>query len=38
MAHAVYYYTMSQKTSHLWLAMTLKHVNRFDIFWQKCYR
>ena len=25
-------YTVSQKTSHLWLAITLMHVNGFDIF------
>jgi len=27
-----------KKTSHLWLAITLTHVNDFDIFLQKCYR
>jgi len=26
------------KTSHLWLAITLTHVNGFWYFWQKCYR
>jgi len=26
------------KTSHLWLAITLTHVNGFWHFWQKCYR
>jgi len=31
-------YTVSQKTSHLWLAITLTHVHRFWYFWQKCYR
>jgi len=28
-------YTVSQKTSHLWLAMTLTYVNEFWYFWQK---
>ena len=31
-------YTVSQKTSHLWLAITLTHMNGLDLFWQKCYR
>jgi len=27
------------KTSHLWLAITLTHLNGFwHVFWQKCYR
>jgi len=26
------------KTSHLWLAITSTHVNRFWYFWQKCYQ
>ena len=26
-----------RKTSHLWLAITLRHMNRFRYFWQKCY-
>jgi len=29
---ATYYYTMSQKTSHLWLAITLTHMNGFWYF------
>jgi len=40
-------YTVSQKTSHLWLAITLTHMNecarkstslRYWYFWQNCYR
>jgi len=32
-------YTVSQKTSHLWLAITLPHMNKFlIIFLAKCYR
>jgi len=31
------FYTVSQKTSHLWLAITLTHMNGFWHFWQKCY-
>jgi len=31
-------YTVSQKTSHLCLAITLTHVDGFRYFWQKCYR
>jgi len=31
-------YTVSQKTFHLWLAITLIHVNGFGYFLQKCYR
>jgi len=31
-------YTVSQKMSHLCLAINLTHVNRFWYFWQKCYR
>jgi len=27
-----------KKTSHLWLATTLTHMNRFWYFWQKCYQ
>ena len=30
-------YTVSQKTSHLWLAITLTHMNGFWHFWQKYY-
>jgi len=30
-------YTVSQKTSHLWLAITLTHMNGFWHFWHKCY-
>ena len=33
------YYTVSEKTFHLWLAITLTHMNGFFLyFWQKCYR
>jgi len=32
-----YIYTVSQKMSHLWLAITLTHMNGFLYFWQKCY-
>jgi len=31
-------YTVSQKTSHLWLAIILTHMNGFWYFWQKCCR
>jgi len=31
-------YTVSQKTSHLWLAITLTHMNGFSYFWKTCYR
>jgi len=31
-------YTVSQKTSHIWLAITLTHMNGFWHFWQKCYQ
>ena len=27
-----------KKTSHLWLAITLTHMNGFGYFWQKCTR
>jgi len=30
-------YTVSQKTSHPWLAITLTHMNGFWYFWQNCY-
>jgi len=30
-------HTVSQKTSHVWFAITLTHVNAFWYFWQKCY-
>jgi len=35
--HSVHIHRVS-KTSHLWLAITLMHMNGLDIFWQKCYR
>jgi len=28
---------VSQKTTYLWLAITLTRVNGFWYFWQKCY-
>jgi len=31
-------YTVCQKTSQLWLAITLTRMNGFWCFWQKCYR
>ena len=34
----VAHYTVSQKLSHLWLAITLTHMNRFWYFRHKCYR
>jgi len=37
LSHSVCNYTVSQKTSHRWLAITLTHVNGFWYFWQKCY-
>ena len=36
--HFVNKYTVSQKTSHFWLAITLTQGADFDIFWQTCYR
>ena len=36
--HRNFYYTVSQKTSHLWFAITLTYVNAFLYFWHKCYR
>jgi len=39
LGHRVYMYnTVSQKTSQLWLAITLTHMNGIWFFWQKCYR
>ena len=34
----IYTPCLRKKTSHLWLALTLTHMNGFWYFWQKCYR